>query len=341
MRHAPLPYSDAPRARDQRTPAPLLSSLLSSWRVCGWLSATLAAVAFAGCGADFDPAARLSKLRALAVQAEPVNPAEGQSTTLTPLVYAPAADALSFAWSWCPLLGRSEDGYTCPVSYAEASALVAGAGVTTPLPSFDLGNNPTATWSNPFPASLLASLCADGFAESQIDCKHGFPVRVFVQITQGSATQVATAVLRLPVGDNDTSNANPVIGALSAELPGGEMVLDDKGSVVLPRIKDNVLRVAVDESAAETYAEPGATGAPGDHRETLLFSWFSELGDIDAARKLFIDGADTLADSSRNKFRPPATRVDARGTSKIFVVVRDDRGGVAWTSATASLEVTP
>jgi hypothetical protein len=295
----------------------------------------------AGCGADFEPAARLSKLRVLALQAEPVNPAEGQSTTLTPLVYSPSDGALSFAWSWCPLLGQADDGYTCPVSYAEVSAMVAGAGVTTPLPSFDLGSNPTATWSNPFPASVLATLCADGFNDTKLDCRHGFPVRVFVNITQGSSTQVATTVLRLPLIDNATSNANPAVGALRAELVAGDMVLDDAGSVVLPRIKDSVLRVAMEESAAETYVEADGAGGPGDRRETLLFSWFSELGDIDASRTLFIDGADTLADSSRNKLRPPASRVDGRGTSKIFVVVRDDRGGVAWTSATASLEATP
>jgi hypothetical protein len=48
-----------------------------------------------------------------------------------------------------------------------------------------------------------------------------------------------------------------------------------------------------------------------------------------------------LADASADEWTPPATRVDARPTSRLIVVVRDDRGGVGWTTATASLEPTP
>ena len=76
-------------------------------------------------------------------------------------------------------------------------------------------------------------------------------------------------------------------------------------------------------------------------RETLLFTWFTELGGFDNHRTLFIDGVDALDGAAAAKWTPPATREDDRPTSRLIVVVRDDRGGVGWTSATASLEPTP
>src|SRR5579871_6965029 len=92
----------------------------------------LAAAGLGGCGASFDSPTLLTKLRLLALQAEPVNPAEGDTTTLTPLVYSPSAatDALQFSWSWCPVLGQANDGYVCPISFGDASAMLAAAGAT-------------------------------------------------------------------------------------------------------------------------------------------------------------------------------------------------------------------
>ena len=45
--------------------------------LCGLLAASLA-----GCGASFDSRTLLTKLRVLALQAAPVNPAQGETTTL-------------------------------------------------------------------------------------------------------------------------------------------------------------------------------------------------------------------------------------------------------------------
>ncbi|HLK91338.1 MAG TPA: hypothetical protein VKZ18_15680 [Polyangia bacterium] len=303
----------------------------------------LAAAGLGGCGASFDSPTLLTKLRLLALQAEPVNPAEGDTTTLTPLVYSPSAatDALQFSWSWCPVLGQANDGYVCPISFGDASAMLAAAGATMPLPGFDLGADPTATFTNPFPPEVLAALCAGGFDGQPVDCTGGFPIRVSVTVTQGTARQLGTTVVRLPIAAGAPSNANPVPGALSVDLASGNAVLDDAGSVQVPRLQDDVLHVALDDSQAETYVGAGLDGGTATLRETLLVSWFAELGDFHDTRTLFIDGAVTLADATTNKWKPPAVREDARPTSRVIVVVRDDRGGVGWTGATASLEPTP
>jgi hypothetical protein len=239
------------------------------------------------------------------------------------------------------VLGQANDGYLCPISYDDATAMLAAAGVTTSLPAFDLGGGSSASFTNPFPPDVLAALCAGGFDGQPVDCTNGFPIRVSVGVTQGAATQLGTTVVRLPITDSAVTNANPAPGALSVDLATGTLVLDDAGSVVVPRLQDDVLHVALDESQAETYAAAGLDGGTATVRETLLVSWFAEMGDFHDARTLFIDGLENLADVTADKWKPPATREDARPTSRVIVVVRDDRGGVGWTSATVSLEPTP
>ena len=127
------------------------------------LALGLLAAGLAGCGASFDSPVLLSKLRLLALQAAPVNPAQGETTTMTPLIYSPSDTPLELAWSWCPLLGQPNDGYVCPISYDDASTMLASAGVTAPLPAFDLGTGPTVSFTNPFPPDVLAALCGAGF----------------------------------------------------------------------------------------------------------------------------------------------------------------------------------
>jgi hypothetical protein len=307
------------------------------------LALGLLAAGLGGCSAGFDSPTLLTKLRLLALQAEPVNPALGDTSTIAPLIYSPssATAALEWSWSWCPVLGQPNDGYVCPISYDEAGAMLAAAGVTAPVPAFDLGTGPTAAFTNPFPPDVLAALCAGGFDGQPVDCTNGFPIRVSVRVTQGAAVQLGTTVVRLPTVAGAASNANPVPGALSVDLAMGTETLDDAGSVQVPRLQDNVLHIAIDDSQAETYVGTGLDGDAATLRETLLVSWFAALGDFHDARTLFIDGVESLADATTDKWTPPATREEARATSRLIVVVRDDRGGVGWTSATASLEPTP
>ncbi|MES1207501.1 MAG: hypothetical protein ABUS79_16315 [Pseudomonadota bacterium] len=301
----------------------------------------LVVAGLAGCGADFDSPARLTKLRLLALQAAPVNPVAGETTTITPLVYSPADGALEYAWSWCPVLGQGNDGYVCPISHDAAQTMLATAGATAPLPAYDLGAGALASFTNPFSPEVLATLCAAGLDGQPVDCKGGFPIRVSVRIAQGAEAQLGTTVIRLPLTAGAVSNANPVPGALSVDLPSGTQVLDDAGSVQVPRLQNSLLHVAVDGAQAQTYAGIDANGAATTLRETLLFTWFAELGDFDNHRTLFIDGVDALDGAAADKWKPPATRDDGRPASRLFVVVRDDRGGVGWTSATAALEATP
>jgi hypothetical protein len=73
-------------------------------------AALLALVACSPSG--FNTPTLLNKVRILAIQADPPQPALGASTTLSALVYQPppSADAgtagasvTGYSWSWCPL----------------------------------------------------------------------------------------------------------------------------------------------------------------------------------------------------------------------------------------------
>ena len=188
---------------------------------------------------------------------------------------------------------------------------------------------------------MLAALCAAGFDGQALDCRNGFPIRVSVRVTQGPATQLGTTVVSLPIAAGAVSNANPVPGALSVDLAAGTQVLDDAGSVQVPRLQDSLLHVAIDDGQAETYVGRGLDGGTATLRETLLFSWFAELGGFhDPGRCSSTASRASPTPAPTSGIRPPRARTPAP-TSRLIVVVRDDRGGVGWTTATASLEPTP
>jgi hypothetical protein len=111
------------------------------------------------CDNEISSASRLRRPRLLAVQAEPPNPAFGQSTRLRPLVYLPPGESVSYEWSWCPVPTTPDDGYQCPVEQAAVDNVAALAGLAE-IPPLFLGTTETIEFTNPFPPALLASLCA-------------------------------------------------------------------------------------------------------------------------------------------------------------------------------------
>jgi hypothetical protein len=119
------------------------------------------ALATATCSDDFTPYNRLEGLRVLAIQSEPVSPAFGQTTTLTPLVFAQQGEVVSYAWSWCPLAGPAAQDAPCLVDEKQIAGILG-----TSVPKYDLGTGPTATFTNNIPNEWLARLCPQrsGFA---------------------------------------------------------------------------------------------------------------------------------------------------------------------------------
>jgi hypothetical protein len=288
------------------------------------------------CSGDFDPFNRVTELRVLAVQSEPVAPAPDETTVLTPLVYTPPGETVTgYAWSWCPFA----EGETCLVSEAELRAAAGEAGAA--IPPYDLGTGPTASLPHTIPVELLDALC-EGTPEQPavVDCIGGFPVSVRVQVTTATTTVVAVRTLRLR-RPGDPANANPAIDGITVIDGSGEHPVDDTPTVTLPREAETALRLTVRAEMAESYPGFDVDDRPITARERLIVTWFVESGDTDYEHTTFIDGVEPLEDAVANLWEPPPVAEYGRDTARLIVVMRDDREGVTWRSATVSLGGAP
>lgn len=320
------------------------------------------------CDDGVSSASQLKRLRLLAVQSDPPNPRFGESTVLRPLVYLPPGESVTYEWSWCPVPTDSQSGYVCPVDQAALDAIAAQAGLTG-VPPLALGTDEAITFTNPFPASLLASLCAGDGATTQMftgglqgtsnqlyNCNVAtLPVQVMLTL-RGSTTDTGVVSLRLPI-DDTPGNQNPVITGISVLSSDAVQALDPVGTVRVPRDREVKLRAAVDPAQSETYLDKQV--GPDDQyvrdasgrfvlaptRERITLSWFTEgggfedrltswgAGDLDSA------GRPTPFESATdNPWTTPKVDDFSQTSSLLLVVVRDGRGGVAWTRAVAGLE---
>jgi hypothetical protein len=293
----------------------------------------------AGCGADFEPYNRLSKLRVLAIRSEPPAPAPGESATLTPLIYTPEGDPpVSYAWSWCPAPGLASSGYPCLVSEDELRQAGAGAAV----PAYDLGSGATASFTHGVDPQILQKLC-EGLpgASEKPDCEGGFPIQIRVTVSTADEQQVTVSTLRLRLDASAPPNQNPHLEGLAAVLDGTPQAIGDTPTLELPRKVETVIRATVPPEDAELYQGKDSAGNPGEVRERLTLSWFVESGDLHDGRTGFIDGVTSLDDALQDRWKPATVKDYPRDSSRIIVVVRDNRGGVAWLGGAVRLVVAP
>ncbi len=322
-------------------------------------------VALPACDDDISSTSQLKRLRLLAVQADPPNPRFGEATVLRPLVYLPPGEgAVTYAWSWCPVPTQSQNGYVCPVDQAAVDAIAAQAGLGA-LPPLDLGTGDTVTFTNPFPAPLLASLCAGDSAATQLfagavyNCAVStLPVQVMLTI-RGSTTDTGVVSLRFPI-DDEPGNQNPAITDISVLSDEAVTPLDQVGTVLVRRNAEVKLRVALDPVHSETYLDKQV--GPDDEfvrdeagqfvlaptRERMTVSWFAEGGGFQerstswSVKDLDSDGrAMQFTTVTDNPWTTPKVDDYGLASSLVLVVVRDNRGGVSWTQAVAGLEETP
>jgi hypothetical protein len=318
--------------------------------VAGWLlGLAVVPLGLAGCGEGFDPFNRLTGLRVLAIKADPPLPALGETATLSALIYTPSQmpagagpTPVSFQWSWCPFAGSASDGYPCAINEAELQAMAAQAGMT--VPPFDLGQGETAMLPNRLNPLVLQQICAGvpGLPQS-IDCEGGFPVQVKLTVKTAADQVVAVRTLRLRFDPTATANANPRIDGLSVRLPETEADLPivEMPEVVLPRAKESLLKAVVPLELAETYTGRDENMKPAMLREQLTLTWFVESGDTDEERTRWVEGGFRADKTFENKWSPDRTKDYKPETSKVIVVIRDNRGGVDWRAAAVKLEAAP
>jgi hypothetical protein len=276
-------------------------------------------LAFLGCGnRDFNRPDLLNEPRILAMQAEPPQPTVGTSTTLRALVYQPpvttdggacpnANAAPTYAWSWCPLpyVLDANNNYTCPIDTTGMNQLLAalGAGQAPPVDPDLLGTDETATFTNPFPAPLLYSLCrgdiglfsAAGAATSRPDsgqsslfqCDRpsgentqtplaqtdpiGFQIAVKLVVTPscpsllpaGFSPLVALFTVHLPTKDALPGNLNPVMNGIFVTSPLPNGIVPSYDAAPIPQDDAAALDSATTDDDGGTSLADGAAGTAG------------------------------------------------------------------------------
>lgn len=302
---------------------------------------TLAAGAAVGCGGSFDPYNRLNSLRVLAIRSEPVAPATGDTTTIDAKVYTLSAHAdVTFAWSWCPVATAA--GAACPITEDQVSML-AGMPVSYSLPAAADGST---TFTNAFPLALFQTLCAGTGNFAATDCTDGYPIQLQLTVSTDNDQVQAVRPLRLRFRDIDQANANPTVMGLFATLGASPQPQPFDGDppvtmVTLPRHVETPINTVIPPGTSEVYMGTDDNGNPAVVNERLNLSWFVESGGTNHQRTAYIAGQVAIEDAAKMKWTPAFKKDYAPDTSRLILIIRDDRQGVGWIDGTVSLEPTP
>ncbi len=302
------------------------------------------ALALVGCESDFTPYEELDRPRLLAIAADGSELAPDDATTLSALVTEANA---TYQWSWCPLVGTADEGYPCLVTEAELQAAIdaaIGAGQVT-VPPFDLGTADTATLDHAIPPAVWQGFC-QALQESPLPgpvefprCDDKFEVSILLDVDVDGAPQRGRREVALLYDDSAPPNATPLIaGAVAIDPDTNERIDLDGGT--LRRGVTYTLELDIGADQIETYARVPVEGGPAEMvLEDLRASWFhDEGGELDHAATSFLDGSTDLDDLRTNEYTTPTAEERAADTARLFVVLRDDRGGTSWLEATVVLQ---
>lgn len=270
------------------------------------------------CGPDFDRPSVVDSLRILAVRADPAAILPGESTTLTPLVADPlgAGRTVTHIWGACVTFGESGVAFQLPSDCAADRAPLPppgtvsadGAQVTVAIPP-----RCDETMQKPcLPADLDEIEGLTGQSGT-----FGIPIRLAV--TAGDEEQIAIVPVAV-VLDDSPPNRNPAFDALAeggAAWPEGESrtVREDPALT---------LRATwpADDAEPYTYVASGSKEVV-ETREVIAVHWYASLGrlDPDVTSDGFLD-----ANLALDPEKPSPDGADGR----LWVVISDGRGGVAW-----------
>ncbi len=308
----------------------------------------LCALLVAGCRNSFDPASFVTGLRVLAIKSEPPELAPGQTATVTPLV-VDLSDFDGGMNSW------TVDWWLCletpnPGSSVGADCVAADAGTSLQ----PLGRGPTMQVTMPDiqPAQLGLP-----------DDSGGVYLPVVLHVSDGTQTLAAVYRLRYSLFPL-YPNHNPVIDDVEVvpdDDAGAPASLSQDPPVELHAGDQIKLRTSVQAGSAEIYPMiEGQLNLPdgglslsalGDGglqfydggvrvdgtdiplvQELLPVSWFTTIGSLSpdttgaAAPDLTtVDKPDTTLKLDAKHTPPAPADID------LYVVVRDTRGGTAWT----------
>ncbi len=275
----------------------------------------------AGCGDDFERRSLLQAYRVVGIAADA--PEVGPDDTVTLRAYdfdpasvrpEPGAPAPYYIWVVCGYSLGSVVQYDCIDSRLEAAV-----GTDGPTLTIDLRRPP---WGGPDLRTQYAIAAAEAEArglDDVFDLEAGVPLTVKLYSGRDGAGHVdSVKQVLVREGDATPRNRNPEIAAFRI---GG---LD--GVIAVPTGEALFLEVEMAPGSAETYVDE-LTGETTT--EELLFSWFTSGGEVEPERG-FGDGTETVL-----------TVPETAQRLRLFVAVRDGRGGLAVAERTVDVLAPP
>jgi hypothetical protein len=275
------------------------------------------------CGPELPRYGLIDRPRLLAVRADAPTLFETETTVVDALVYDPDGDLGDPSWSWCPWVGDSNDGYACLVSEKDFAAAVPSA-----VP-YDLGTDPSATWTYGVAAADLQAFCT---ASAEIlpppkgvsfppECTDSMQIWFRAAVEVDGETTEAVKEVTLAFHEGVERNVNPTLDRI---LLDGTPLADAPSAGREDTLDWDAVPA---EGTAQESAELGRT-------EELLWSWFSSAGESEWQRTGTIDGDVSIEDASKNEWTAP----DEAGDVDFAVVLRDERGGTDWLLGSATVD---
>ncbi len=278
---------------------------------------------------------QLESLRVLGVASEPADLMLGETASLSALVYTPGSEMVRYEWSWCLSRGGAEDDYACHIEETDLQAAWAQVGMGAPLPAYDLGSEPAASFELTIAREQAFAVCEIVTREEEnreialFSCLSGLGLNV--QLRVSTSVSEVIALKSIPILEpTDERNQNPTMGS-------GIRVLASTGNVVEPGESLQAeglydLEVEVEEGESETFTPKPEEGLPPPEpkQESLFMRWFVSTGATHrqgSQRTTYHEGGD-FEELLLNSWEMP---FDLEGsTAELFVVLRDERGGMSW-----------
>lgn len=252
---------------------------------------------------------QLDRTRILGAQADPPEAQPGDVVQFRSLVFSPESIE-SVVWFACLPDGATSFGCTIDPSLLEGLQEGEEPDIAALIDAGFAGAEPVfpATWTVPDDA-------LDGLSDAQ---KHdGLSAFVTVSAIPKDATENSdfeVAYKRFPVSTSETPNSNPIIDNISIDTTPyatQEVFTATAGATY-------TLTPNFEERHIETYLFLNRDGEFEERTEEPYFSWFTEGGAFDQPISLYT--------SSSVEWTAPPTPYSGR----IITIMRDRRGGMAW-----------
>lgn len=282
---------------------------------------------------EVSQAYEIDRLRILAVAAEPAEPRPGDTVTFSSLVVSPTAPVALTTWFACFLDGDDAFGCTIdptftegladldpstltPEELAELYAELAEAGLIGVEPFLP------PTWQ--VPDDALDGLSDAEKLEGRVATVTVTAIPDQEVVEEGD---VEIAYKRVPVSLATTPNRNPVVEGLRVD---GIQVAEG-ARLVLDRGQAYTIEAVLPDDAIETYRYLNPDGVEEERVEEPYYAWYLQEGSFDQST--------TLEPYRSVVYTTPAAPTLLE--QSVWVVVRDRRGGMAWSELRFELADAP